>query len=352
MKRGDDMKKIKYIFISMFFIFMFILTGCSVTSNGKIYLEGYTSEGSYLDLVLGMPSYEKYTVVHEKGSLKESTLLSESMISNYDRTKFYQVGNFEITINAYNCSCVIPIRVSRNQFQDIELVDKIVTYDGNAHGLDLSNEVPSGTKVLYDIGNAFTDVGEYKITATLVNDSYQTYQSTATLTIEKASYDLSGILFENTETTYDGNYKSLEITGKLPTGVSVIYSIDGYTSGRVVNAGEYTVHATFTNKNTNYNDIEPMTATLKINKAKVDMSDVVFMDAKYTYDGNPKKMKVTGELPDNVKVTYEAMYSKTGEYIDVNHLIDVGIYYVLAKFSVDETNYEPVSSMIAVLTIE
>ncbi|MDE6758566.1 MAG: hypothetical protein K2J89_04735, partial [Clostridia bacterium] len=80
-----------------------------------------------------------------------------------------------------------------------------------------------------------------------------------TLTIYKGTYDMSGIVFEDMSFDYDGEAHSIEIQGSLPDGVSVSYENNGKTE-----IGNYTVTAKFSHEEPNYNDIEPMTATLEI----------------------------------------------------------------------------------------
>ena len=73
---------------------------------------------------------------------------------------------------------------------------------------------------------------------------------------------MSGIAFDDAAYTYDGTAKSLGIAGALPGGVAVEYAGNGQ-----VGAGTYTVTASFTGDKDNYTGIEPMSATLTINKA-------------------------------------------------------------------------------------
>ena len=78
---------------------------------------------------------------------------------------------------------------------------------------------------------------------------------------------MSNIKFEDKTVTYDGNEHTLEITGTLPKGVSVIYENNGK-----VNVGEYKVTAKFIGDGLNYHPIPDMTATLTITQAEYDMS--------------------------------------------------------------------------------
>jgi hypothetical protein len=82
---------------------------------------------------------------------------------------------------------------------------------------------------------------------------------TATLTIEKATYDMSGITFANATVNYDGEAHSIYISGNLPSGVTVTYEGNEQTA-----AGVYTVTATFIVDAANYNVPAAMIATLTI----------------------------------------------------------------------------------------
>ena len=75
---------------------------------------------------------------------------------------------------------------------------------------------------------------------------------TARLVIEKGNYDLSGITFKDTTYTYDGTEKSVLVQGTLPAGLTVVYSGNGR-----INAGTYSVTATFAGDYDNYTKSRP-----------------------------------------------------------------------------------------------
>lgn len=89
-------------------------------------------------------------------------------------------------------------------------------------------------------------------------------------TINKATYDMTGVTFEGSTVTYSGNSNSLQIAGTLPTDVSVTY-----TNNEKTDAGTYTVTARFIGDSTNYNTIPDMTASLII--TPLVMSGEVFI---------------------------------------------------------------------------
>ena len=221
----------------------------------------------------------------------------------------------------------------------VEFNDETITYDGESHSLAITGTLPIGVTVGYE-NNGKTNVGSYVVTASFIGDAsnYELISDmTATLKINKATYDMSGITFSGDELTYDGLAHSLAITGTLPTGVTVEYENNGK-----INVGSYIVTASFSGDATNYELISDMTATLKINKATYDMSLVVFNDLTIPYDGLSHKLTISGTLPTGVSVTYSDTASYTA----------VGDYEYTASFSGDATNYELISDMTATLTIE
>ena len=138
-----------------------------------------------------------------------------------------------------------------------------VTYDGQAHSLAISGTLPDGVTVTYD-GNGNTNVGVYTVIAKFaVSDANynEIGDKSATLTITKATYDMSGIKFEDDSVPYNGEEQSLAISGTLPTGVTVTYE-----GNDKIAAGTYTITAKFAVGNDNYNAIPDMTATLTIEK--------------------------------------------------------------------------------------
>jgi hypothetical protein len=155
----------------------------------------------------------------------------------------------------------------------------------------------------------------------------------ATLTINKATYDMSGDKLENKTVTYNGSEHVVVITGTLQSGVTVSYENNEQT-----NAGTHKVVAKFEG-NENYNAIPNMEATLTINKATYDMSGITFADVTVTYDGIEHKALIAGTLPEGVTVTYEN-----------NAGTNAGTYNAVAKFT-GNANYNAIADMAATITI-
>ena len=220
-----------------------------------------------------------------------------------------------------------------------------VIYDGSPveEGVDFTVTGAEGVEFVYAyssdggalIAGLPTDAGEYTVYAYALNGEKQLLYAKSDITVAKVAYDMSGVSFDGATVTYDGEPHSLAISGDLPAGVTVNYANNGQ-----VNAGEYTVTASFM-CDPNYTAGPDMTATLTIAKAAYDMSGITFENGSVTYDGEAHSLAISGTLPDGVTVTYEG-----------NDKVNAGTYTVTAKFAGDYDNYEVIADMTAVLIID
>ena len=222
-----------------------------------------------------------------------------------------------------------------------------IVYDGSpvAEGVDFTVEGADGVTLTYSFktvgGDEFTaglptNAGKYTVSGYGLNREKQFISVEFTITIAKATYDMSNISFEDVSVTYNGEAQSLAISGDLPDGVTVTYEGNGNT-----NVGEYNVTASFTGDYANYNEINDMTAKLTITKADYDMSGITFADDSVLYNGEEQSLAISGTLPAGVTVTYEG-----------NGKIAAGTYTITAKFAVGNDNYNAIPDMTATLTIE
>lgn len=224
--------------------------------------------------------------------------------------------------------------------------NKDIVYDGSpvAEGVDFTVEGTDGVTLTYSYkaegGDEFTaglptNAGDYTVYVYALNGEKQFISMVFDITIAKATYDMSDITFADGNFTYDREAHSIAISGTLPGGVSVSYDVS-----YKVNAGEYTVTATFTGDSANYNAIPDMTAKLTIAKAVYDMSGVTFADGNFTYDGQAHSLVISGTLPTGVSVTYAG-----------NDKTNAGEYTVTATFVGDYDNYIAIPDITATLTI-
>ena len=163
------------------------------------------------------------------------------------------------------------------------------------------------------------------------------------LNVQKATYNMVGVSLANKIVDYNAMQHSLTISGMLPNGVTVTYS-----TSKQINAGTYDVIATFNGDFANYNQIENMSATLKINKVDYNFAGISFESKEKVYNGKYQSLEITGNLPiglDNSRPN--VIYSGQRKV--------VGTTAIVASFSTSSVNYkipEGLAIMNANLTIK
>lgn len=133
---------------------------------------------------------------------------------------------------------------------------------------------------------------------------------------------ITGVTFEDLTVTYDGKEHSISVTGDVPNGVTVVYE-----KNSAVDAGTYEAKAILSGEG--YATLT-LDATLTIEKATLDASDFTFEGDTVTYDGEAHSLKISGELPVGVSVTY----SNNGK-------TEAGTYEV--KATISGKNYHPLT---------
>lgn len=217
------------------------------------------------------------------------------------------VGNYLATASITNTNYVLENTTKTKSYSIIKatydmsgvsFVNVAYTYDGTEKTIQIIGTLPTGldgvqVTVNY-INNTRTVVGSTGATAFFtVSSNYNSIPSkNATLTINKATYNMSGISLNNATYTYDGTEKTLQITGTLPTGLDGIQVQVAYSSNKLTNAGTIEVTATFTGSE-NYNAIASKKATLKINAKDISSGNVTLSQTEYIYDGHEKTPNTT-----------------------------------------------------------
>lgn len=288
-----------------------------------------------------------FTYNGTKRNLEISGTLPNEVTVNYvnngkvNANTYYVTATFSCETDNYimpeDMTAKLTIKKAVYDMSNVTFKNKTVTYDGKTHSLAVSDNLPNGVSVSYT-NNDKINADQYVVTATFTGDSINYYaidDMQAMLTINKATYDMSGVSFVGGRFTYDGTQKFIYVAGELPEGVTV-----NYTNNGKINANTYTVTATFTGDTNNYNKLPDWTASLIINKATYDMSGISFKNQTFTYDATEKNALITGTLPNGVEVSYVG-----------NGKTDVGAYTVTAKFNGDSNNYHLISNMTATLKI-
>ena len=356
----------------------------------SIALNDYTVE-TPLEVRMGVFSYKDYTVTitYDDGET-ESVALTEEMISETDKLKFYQEGESDITITYGKVSTIVTIKVVRNEFsENVQLNGVTTTYTGEAFTVEVEGPLPGGTKILYPEGNVFKNAGTYKMTAILQCEGYVTKTLSTQIVIGKATYDVSKAQLYDEEFVYDKETHSIAVKGQpfeengdtmyesteIPDGVSVSYTIikiyDGkgveiptnkqqvVEGNKAIDAGTSMVCAQFKGDEINYEAIPSSYAYLTIERADYDLSKVKFDDKTVTYSGKPYPFGLAedSKLPLDVEVSYHIKRIEDGEGNEVKeeytaydpakvsgfHPTDAGRYLVKATFTItgkNAANYE------------
>ena len=202
--------------------------------------------------------------------------------------------------------------------------DKTVTYDGTQQEIVVKGTLPKGVTVSYT-GNKGTDAGEYEATAVLSGEGYKTLTLDATLTIERAALDLSGVTFEGKTFMKGEEAHAITIEGEetLPAGVTVTYTYtkDGEPVESAVEAGEYVVTATFTGKNYR-------TATMRAQLRIVDLASFAqgvmdsFGSVPDVWEFLPESFKLDADRATELAAT---QLDFTAGFVDVTRISDKAI---------------------------
>ena len=232
-----------------------------------------------------------------------------------------------------------PIKPSYDM-SEVSFTDKTVTYDGLSHSISVSGKLPAGVTVSYT-GNGKIDAGTYTVVAHFTGSAdYKPIPSmSATLTINKATFDVNSVNFDYTKPfTFDGKEHSVNIKGTLPVGVTY-----NSTGNKATQPGEYqAVFTFFVSKN-----YEPLTSdTRTVNweivettpvpeKKDFDPSAISVGTTTFTYNGREHSVALSGTLPNGVTVK-----SVTGE-----KATDAGEYKATFTFALDTFIYKTVEGI-------
>ncbi|MBR7117155.1 MAG: leucine-rich repeat domain-containing protein [Clostridia bacterium] len=316
----------KYTVIAKFYKDGEIIEGADISGILRINKASYADAMSAISFKNGSFEYDG-----EAHSIEITGTLPEGVTVSYEGNGKTEVGVYPVTAkfavdtaNYYpinNMSAILTIKEAAVVVPDVDLSgigfeDKTVTYDGEAHSVEITGTLPEGVTVSY-VNNAKTEAGTYIVEAqfSLNGELLEGKSLRAALVIEKAVIDMSCISFDGAVFAYDQKIHSLAISGNLPVGVEV-----SYLGNDQVAPGTYTVTAKFT-ASRNYKDIPDMTAPLTILSADADFDLIRFEDMEFLYDEAAHSITVAGQMPEGVTV----------EYIG-NGKTEVGTYTVTAKF--------------------
>lgn len=252
------------------------------------------------------------------------------------RLENYSIVNNVKYVNIYIAKATIDI-------SSLQFIDRTYVFDGTKRSLTFVN--PYKNILEFCMSNSdISQVGEYEIELyikLLDTDNYNPVPDKiiSTLTILPITLDSSRLqMLSKTYTYSQGVYYTLEVIniGSLPIEVTYTYYLGEDVIPQVsdkpgvTDAGEYRVIATFEGKgkyNGNITPINPLVASLIINKKDLDYSQIKFSSATYTYN-RQKQMLLSATSPYGIAFNY----SSDGE-------TNVGNYQITATPDINVNNY-------------
>ena len=214
----------------------------------------------------------------------------------------------------------------------IAINDMVKLYTGEAYALSFTPI--AGDIVTYTVNGAtystmpaFTEIGTYDITVTVVNNNMGGGTCNAKLIIIDPS--LSDVVVTGYHGFYDGKAHGVTVSGIIPDDMSISYSVNGgaytATAPTFTSVGEYTVNVKF--GGAQYTDII-RTATVTISPVMITGIEVAgYHDF---YDGKAHGVTITGIIPDDMSISYSVnggAYTATAPTFT-----NVGEYTVNVKF--------------------
>ncbi len=196
-------------------------------------------------------------------------------------------------------------------------------YDGEGHGIAVNVAMPPTAVTRY----ARSEAGPYQSGPILFTNAtsgavtvwyrveaagYEAVTSNSTVTIAKATYDMSGVAWDYAGPFEgDGAEKTVALTG-LPAGVSATY-----TGNSATDPGTYTAHATLSYDATNYE--APAVADLEwtINRPTTFGDFVNCPNLDFTTGGNANWYPVENESPDGFALRSGATTHSQTSRLDV-----------------------------------
>lgn len=293
----------------------------------------------------------------------------ESITLTYEREVGENVGKYDLvsvsttntnyTVSFVENSGVDKFTINKATIDEtlITFEDMTVIYDGTNHMLVCT--YPESVTCVYST-TGYTNAGVYEITVTVsnINDNYNSLVKTeykAILTINKATYDMTAINFDDMTVTYNkSEYTHIIDTANLPSGVTVTY-----TNNKHTNVGTYDVVAHFTGDIDNYELIPDMESKLIINPKLISISlDKPIGGFVYNGENQTVNVKLTGVIDgDTVNVSLSNNIKKNaGEYDVVVNGIDNDNYELesvyLEKFIIEKAEIDLDTIIFADTTVE
>ena len=183
-----------------------------------------------------------------------------------------------------------------------------------------------------------------------VNVSFMGVELSVPISVRKADYDVSGIVFCDRILDYDSLYHEISYSGILPVGADGIPLGASVSSGGR-DAGVYKLRLRFESESKNYNLPEEKTATLTIKAITVEVD---WGELEFIYDSTPKKpdaaftdvsgrvvaLSVYGAVTNATDNATATVSEPNGNYIFSNPSVTFKVERARYNFDLIEWTYE------------
>ena len=280
------------------------------------------------DQLIGVEHHDLYNV--ENGSsINAGTFIATITLNDPNNYQWEEEFDGTIEWEIEKVSLIISVEDKVAAYGD-EIPTYTVTYDGFVN--NETKDVLGGTLNFECDYVQFAELGEYIIKASgLSSDNYNIEFVDGKLTVNKKIVSIPNI---KTDCYYNGSEHTLLTSTDL-------YTVSGdYIKTEV---GEYLAILTLVDpdhykwEDDTFNGEIEWSITLK----EYDMSGVKFEDKTVVYDGTNHALKIIGNLPEGISVSYS-----------ITECIEPGVYEIIATFDGEDlTYYNKIPDMKATLII-
>lgn len=203
------------------------------------------------------------TVTYEGKKAPEKVKLTAAMISEDDKLSLSEIGTHSLTVNCMGGTTTLQVTVNPLAM-DVTVENASAVYTGEPV-LPSVKGAPKDAKIEYTVYSGTSaveankvdeavDAGEYFVQIKISAKNYATVEKTATISIEKAQFDVSELIWSNTGYLYTGTEIQLAATCEgMPEGISLNnFTAKDNQAVKATEKGYYEATANFTGSNKNY----------------------------------------------------------------------------------------------------
>lgn len=314
-------------------------------------------EYAYIDTAItflksdGASADGNYTVTGEVKCML--VVVSGDLIINldaYSKTYDFAAGGITISLSSVKVTVASGATVTPALSAKILSSDGLTEYFVSADGEVIISYVPSSVKTETSVNLKFVVTAEA--------EGYEPGNAEMTVTLNKASYDLTGITFEGKTAGYNGAAHEITYTGTLPEGLTAEVTHTGDNVNYTEAGAKFTLTFALTGEEQNgniyysYNLPEARTALLTIEKAPVK---ITVNPQSSVYDGRTPAASAVKDRDYDIEGTVYAqdgVLDDLGVKLTINggaQAVNAGEYPLTV--SISNANYE-LTAVNSLYTIE